>query len=287
MNKKNGEKRTRRRTNTLSASSETNTDINPKPELNELIHFQEPFKCKNKHQKDLQTSIIANDVTICIGPAGTGKSLISIYTALSLLKKEIDKFNNLKLIKSITQLRGEELPSLPGDAMDKMFFQNMSFFDSLHQLIGKKNVSELIEKKMIKFDVIGSFRGRNLTNSIVILDEAQNITYDNLKTILTRLGNNSKLIILGDPEQIDIKKSNSSLSFLVKKIKENPIEGVNIVEFEQQDIVRHRLTSYFINIFSSLNEKEKIIVQQNSPSKKQKFIKKIVLFFKSRFKIFN
>lgn len=234
-----------------SIKNEYNNSKEESSKTNFLSQIKLEIKPKNETQKKLVHAIRLNDVTICTGPAGTGKSLISIFMALKLLKDEPEKYNNIKFIKSITQLRDEKLPSLPGDAMDKMYFQNMSFFDSLHQLIGSKLTGTLINDGVLKFDVIGSFRGRNL-NGIVILDETQNINHDNLKTILTRMGDNSKLIILGDPNQIDIKtKSESSLSFLVKKVKQNPIEGIEIVEFTEEDIVRHRLTRYFINVFKS------------------------------------
>ena len=237
-------------TRTTKKSTEVSVKQQPKAPTDILSHLKIDIKHKNETQKKLTQAIKINDVTICTGPAGTGKSLVSIYMALKLLRDEPEKYNNIKFVKSITQLRDETLPALPGDAMDKMYFQNMSFFDSLHQLIGEKNTGSLINEGKLKFDVIGSFRGRNLNNTILILDETQNINHDNLKTILTRLGDNAKLIILGDPEQIDIKnKRESSLAHLVKKVKSTPINGVEIVEFIEEDIVRHRLTSYFIGLF--------------------------------------
>jgi phosphate starvation-inducible PhoH-like protein len=269
---------------TTPKAKKTEESAIPAPKVNILSTIRLDIKHKNETQKKLTQAIKTNDVTICIGPAGTGKSIMSIFMGLKLLKEEPEKYNNIKMVKSITQLRDETLPALPGDAMDKMFFQNMSFFDSLHQLIGEKNTGQLINDNKIKFDVIGSFRGRNLNSTIVILDETQNISHDNLKTILTRLGENSKLIILGDPEQIDIKNKNeSSLATLVRRVKIKPMEGVEIVEFSEDDIVRHRLTSYFINLFK---ENEPIIViNKIEKKKKMGVINKIKLFIKSRFKM--
>lgn len=256
-----------------TSKTKKNSDnlLEPKSPIDILAQIKIDIKHKNETQKKLTQSIKNNDVTICTGPAGTGKSISSIATALRLLKDEPEKYNNIKFIKSITQLRDETLPALPGDAMDKMYFQNMSFFDSLHQIIGEKYTGLLINDSKIKFDVIGSLRGRNLNNTIVILDETQNVNHDNLKTILTRIGDNSKLIILGDPEQIDIKnKKESSLMFLLKRVKEKPIEGIEIVEFSEDDIIRHRLTSYFINIFKQelvkphSNTRQEPIVKSNN-----------------------
>lgn len=217
-----------------------------------IITFKKPFKCKSKTQKDLLTSVHKNDVTICSGPAGGGKSITAIQAALELIKND-SRYQEILLLKSMTQLKDEVLPALPGDAMMKMYYQNMSFIDCFEKLIGGRTTEQLITANTIKFGVIGSLRGRSLGGSsgcVVILDEAQNVSHDNLKTILTRVGENCKLIILGDPDQIDIKNKNeSSLARVIEKVRANPTDGVGIVEFTEEDIVRHRLTSYFINLF--------------------------------------
>ena len=285
MNKKASERkpRAKREENSVSATSDSQIKVNPKADLNQLITFYTPFKCKNKTQKDLIKSIELNDVTVCTGPSGCGKSLVSIYTALTLLK-ENNKYKNILLLKSITQLNDEMLPALPGDAMEKMYFQNMSFIDSLIKLIGDKNTGELINSKYINFGVIGSLRGRDILETIVILDETQNINKDNLKTILTRLSENAKIVLLGDPEQIDIKnKRNSSLAYFIKKVKLNPMNGIGTIEFNEDEIVRHRLTSYFINIFKEGTNDVKIIKVEPQPKETRiSKIKDLIFnFFKS------
>jgi len=215
-----------------------------------LSQIKIEIKHKNETQKKLSQSIKNNDVTICSGPAGTGKSLVSMATALKLLQETDNSFEKLILLKSITQLNGETLPPLPGDASEKMLYQNMSFFDSLVKILGERMTGELVNNGKIVFDVIGSYRGRSISNSIIILDETQNISTDNLKTILTRISDNTKIILLGDPEQIDMRnKKESSLATVIKKVKLNPTEGVDVIEFSEDDVVRHRLTTYFINLF--------------------------------------
>jgi len=268
--------------------SKTNvTEIKDSVSLLNQIKLE--FKCKNERQKQLINSIKDNDVTICAGPAGTGKSISSMYMAIKLLKDNGDIYKNIILLKSITQLKDEQLPSLPGDAMEKMYFQNLSFMDSLIQLIGKKNTDDLVLSGVISFDVIGSLRGRSLKNTLIVVDECQNITNSNMKTILTRLSENSKLILLGDPEQIDIKNINeSSLSPLINKVKRNPTDGVAVIEFDEEDIVRHRLTKYFIGLYKE--DQVKIIkpIKHNIVVKKKdsfSLFSKMILWVKTKFKI--
>lgn len=212
------------------------------------------IKPKNDTQKELVHTIKLNDITVCTGPAGTGKTFLSIFYALMLLKTHPEKYDNIRLVKSITQLKGEEIGHLPGDENEKMKLQMMSFLDAFHKLIGEGLTNKLIELGLVKMEVFGAIRGRSLSNTIIIVDEFQNITHDNAKTFLTRFAENTKVIILGDSGQIDIKnKKDSSLERLAYMIKNNPIEGVKVVEFDESDIVRHRLTSYFIDIFKDEN----------------------------------
>lgn len=229
----------------------------PKTLVSVLSQLRLDIKHKNETQKKLIQSIKANDVTICIGPAGTGKTLLSVFEALMLLKNNSDIYKEIKLVKSITQLKNEELGTLPGDEKDKLKFHMMSYLDAFHKLIGESKTNKLIEEGLIKMEVFGAIRGRSFTNAIIIIDEFQNISHDNAKTFLTRFSNNTKVIVLGDSGQIDLKnKKDSSLERLANRVKANPIEGVNVVEFSESETVRHRLTSYFISVFKETSESE-------------------------------
>ena len=234
------------------------------------------IKHKNETQKKLTQSIKKNDVTICTGPAGTGKTILSVFEALDLLKTQPNKYKQIKLVKSITQLKNEDMGILPGDEKEKLKFHMMSFMDAFYKLIGEPNTNKLIEANLINFEVFGSIRGRSFENVIIIVDEFQNISHDNAKTFLTRFSENTKTIILGDCEQIDIKnKKDSSLERLVNRVKKSPVDGVGVVEFNETDIVRHRLTSYFINIFKEPIEepKEIRVVTPKKLNWKEKFLK--------------
>jgi phosphate starvation-inducible PhoH-like protein len=258
------------------------------------------LKCKNETQKKLMNNIKENDVTICSGPAGTGKTLISIYEALLMLKTNPEKYKEIKLVKSITQLKNEEIGTLPGDEMDKLKFHMMSFLDAFHKLIGEDLTNKLIESGIIKMEVFGAIRGRSFTNAIIIIDEFQNISKDNGKTFLTRFSEDTKVIVLGDSGQIDLKdKRLSALEPLINNVLKKPEEGVGVVTFNETEVVRHRLTSYFINIFENIQKddepKPRPKVEQGRNTnvksnyvkeniKKNNLFRKIKIFFKRTFK---
>jgi len=244
------------------------TDDSKEPKSTNIlstIHLD--IKHKNETQKKLTQSIKNNDVTICTGPAGTGKTLLSVYEALVLLRNNPTIYKEIKLVKSITQLKNEELGTLPGDEKDKLKFHMMSYLDAFHKLIGEGLTNKLIDAGLIRMEVFGAIRGRSFTNAIILIDEFQNISHDNAKTFLTRFSDNTKVIVLGDSGQIDLKnKKDSSLERLANKVKNNLIEGVNVVEFNESETVRHRLTGYFINIFKEPQEE---FLKKPTPPKSQ------------------
>jgi phosphate starvation-inducible protein PhoH len=187
----------------------------------------------------------------------THNTLLSVAEALILLKTNPEIYYEIKLVKSIVQLKDEDLGTLPGDERDKLKFIMMSFFDAFYKLIGEELTNKLLEAGYIKMEVFGSIRGRSLSNCIVLFDEFQNVTDNNGKTLLTRFSENTKVIALGDSNQVDLKKPESScLGELVRMAKLHPEEGVNVVEFTENEVVRHRLTKYFINIFEHKDYKK-------------------------------
>jgi len=290
-----------KKTSATATTTTTRTKtVNKVLSREELINnIRLSLKCKNETQKKLMNNIKENDVTICSGPAGTGKTLISIYEALMLLKTNPGVYKEIKLVKSITQLKNEEIGTLPGDEMDKLKFHMMSFLDAFHKLIGEDLTNKLIESGIIKMEVFGAIRGRSFTNAIIIIDEFQNISKDNGKTFLTRFSEDTKVIVLGDSGQIDLKdKRLSALEPLINNVLKRPEEGVGVVTFNETEVVRHRLTSYFINIFENIQkddepkpkpkvEQDKVIKVKpryiKEGVKKNNLFRKIKIFFKRRF----
>jgi phosphate starvation-inducible PhoH-like protein len=265
-------------TRSRARKSDTTIKEDVNNSVNLLSQIKIDIKHKNEIQKKLTQAIKTSDVTICTGPAGTGKSLLSVAEALLLLKNNPDKYHHIKLVKSITELKGESIGTLPGDANEKMTHIMMSFFDAFYKLIGEELTNKLLEAGYIKMEVFAAIRGRSFSNCIILVDEFQNITHDNAKTLLTRFSDDTKLVILGDVGQIDIKdKNESSLGRLIEKVKKNPMDGVNSVEFSENEIVRHRLTSYFINLF-----KDEPIKKVKQVVKKNKF-KEFIDSIKAKF----
>ncbi len=246
-------------TRSRAKKTETNPAVPQQKVIFDLLsQIKIDIKHKNEVQKKLTHSIKAGDVTICTGPAGTGKTLLSVAEALLLLKNNPDKYHEIKLVKSIVQLKDEDLGTLPGDEKDKLKFIMMSFFDAFYKLIGEELTNRLLEAGYIKMEVFGSIRGRSLSNCIILFDEFQNVTDNNGKTLLTRFSENTKVIALGDSNQVDLKKPETSCLFeLTRMAKLHPEEGVNVVEFTEDEVVRHRLTKYFIQIFEHKDYKKK------------------------------
>ena len=265
----------------------TDVVVDKKVSFDLLSQIKIDIKHKNEIQKKLTQSIKNGDVTICTGPAGTGKTLLSVAEALLLLKNHNDIYHEIKLVKSIINLEGEDLGTLPGDEKDKLKFIMMSFFDAFYKLIGEELTNRLLEAGYIKMEVFGAIRGRSISNAIILFDEFQNVSDRNGKTLLTRFSENTKVIALGDSNQVDLKNPDlSCLKELVRMTKLYPEQGVSVVEFTDEEVVRHRLTRYFINIFEHKDYKKKeprVIPVIERPKtqiiKKESFFKKLLSFF--------
>lgn len=185
------------------------------------------IEAKNESQIELINSIKNNQITLCSGLAGSGKTYLALGVALSLLRKEQSPYKKIYLSKSVTQIKGEDFGFLKGGLRDKLDPIMWSYFINLEKFIGAYNTEELIDKDIISFAPLLYIRGATIDNAIFILDEAQNVDFEKAKTVLTRIGDNSKFIFLGDNNQVDLKnKSLNCLPLLMDIFKDTHDIGV-------------------------------------------------------------
>lgn len=204
-----------------------------------------PVKAKNKSQERLISEFQKKDLIFAIGPAGTGKTYIAISLAVKALRNR--EIKRIVLSRPAVEA-GEHLGFLPGDLKDKLDPYLQALYDAMHDLMPGKRLNDYIEQGVVQIAPLAYMRGRTLSNSIVILDEAQNATVSQIKMFLTRMGENSKFIVTGDITQIDLpNKSNSGL-IKVSQILKNT-EGISFVNFNKHDIVRHQLVSKIVEAF--------------------------------------
>ena len=158
------------------------------------------------------------------------------------------------MVKSVTQLQGEELGFLPGDMSDKLEPFMISFIDNFEKIIGESLTKKLRELRLIQIQPLAFVRGRSIDNTVIIVDEAQNISIENMRTLMTRIGDNSKLIILGDVKQKDIKnKNNSSLEIILERFRGK--DGFGSVELrDPNDVVRNPIIRIIESMFDEIEE---------------------------------
>jgi phosphate starvation-inducible PhoH-like protein len=207
------------------------------------------LKCKTETQKELIDSIRAKEITVCAGPAGTGKTYVACAEALTMLAK--GSYQKIIVAKSVTVLDGEEIGFLKGTVKEKMEPVMLSFMDNFYKIIGKPLTIELEKADLIEVVPLAFIRGRSIDDSFIIVDEVQNLKKEHLITILTRIGDRSKLILMGDGDQIDLKKkTDSGLGWLINTFQDFPEIGV--VTFTEDDSVRNPIVRKILNHIKSL-----------------------------------
>ena len=200
---------------------------------------------RSKKQKEYVRSLKTNKIVMSLGPAGTGKTYLAVAVALSmLLEKKVERI----ILSRPAVEAGERLGFLPGDMKDKIDPYLRPLYDSLYDLLDYDKIQRKIESGAIEIAPLAFMRGRTLKNSLAILDEAQNATETQIKMFLTRIGENSKLVVNGDPSQVDLpNKSQSGLAksqSILKGIKE-----ISVINFDHQDVMRHPLVTKIIEAY--------------------------------------
>ena len=204
-----------------------------------------PIKSRSANQQLLIDAYSRNDMVFAVGPAGTGKTYLSIALAVKALKEKTAR----KIILSRPAVEaGEKLGFLPGDMKEKIDPYLQPLYDALEDMIPQVKLQDMMEKNVIQIAPLAFMRGRTLSDAVVILDEAQNTTTAQIKMFLTRMGWNTKMIVTGDLTQIDLPQNTRSGLSVAMDILDG-VEGISIIRMDSKDIVRHKLVTRIVNAF--------------------------------------
>lgn len=210
-----------------------------------------PIKARSENQQKLIDAFNKNDMVFAVGPAGTGKTYLSIALAVRALKdKDIKKI----ILSRPAVEAGEKLGFLPGDMKDKIDPYLQPLYDALEDMIPAVKLQDMMEKHVIQIAPLAFMRGRTLSDAVVILDEAQNTTPAQIRMFLTRMGWNTKMIITGDMTQVDLPRQQKSGLREALEILHD-IEGISIINLNQKDIVRHKLVTRIVNAYDAYDKK--------------------------------
>lgn len=217
-----------------------------------------PIKSRSENQQKLIDAYEKNDMVFAVGPAGTGKTYLSIALAVKALKEKTAK----KIILSRPAVEaGEKLGFLPGDMKDKIDPYLQPLYDALEDMIPAVKLQDMMEKHIIQIAPLAFMRGRTLSDAVVILDEAQNTTSQQIRMFLTRMGMNTKMVITGDLTQIDLPREQRSGLKEALKILDG-VEGIGVVHLAQKDIVRHKLVTRIVNAYDAYDKAREVKVEE-------------------------
>ena len=215
-----------------------------------LTKVKVELKAKNPNQKIFASLIEDKEIVICSGPAGTGKTYVACAQALKIFKND-HRYKKIYIVKSVTTLKDEEIGFLKGTLDEKMEPYIYSFIHNFEKIVGRSITKSLRDNGSIEVMPIAFLRGINFDDCVVLIDECQNITHDNMRTIMTRIGTNCKMIFLGDTGQIDLKmKKTSSLPMIMEKFSK--IEEFGCIALSDDDIVRNPLIKKIEQVFNEL-----------------------------------
>ena len=232
-----------------------------------------PIMPRTENQQKLVKAFDENDMLFAVGPAGSGKTYVSIALAVRALKnKDVRKI----ILSRPAVEAGEKLGFLPGDMKDKIDPYLQPLYDALEDMLPAQKLQEMMEQKIIQIAPLAFMRGRTLNDAVVILDEAQNTTTQQIKMFLTRMGMNTKMIITGDATQIDLpSQTRSGLLEALRVLKDVP--GIGFMHMNKGDIVRHRLVTRIVEAYDKAEKKAEKKAQStpasaksNAPKRRQK-----------------
>jgi phosphate starvation-inducible PhoH-like protein len=233
-----------------TTSGETKTPVRTKKDIINIV-IPRPTKEKflTENQRTYYENLTKNQITICSGPAGVGKSYIAMKAAVDLLRDTNNSYEKIMIVRPAVESE-EKLGSLPGTLEEKLDTYISPSYYLLYKLFGKENREKLIELELIEVQALAFIRGWNIDNTILIFEEAQNSTPNQMKLLLTRIGFNSKFFISGDLEQTDRykDKTQTGLWDAIKKFRD--MDDIGIFEFDENDIVRNPLITKILKKYA-------------------------------------
>ena len=223
-----------------------------------MLNFDD-IQFKNPAQRRFYKTISTKDITFGIGPAGCGKTYLSVHKALRELGDKDSTIDGIVIVKPLVEAAGEKIGYLPGDVEEKTAPFMMSFYYNMEQIIGKQRLQVLKDSNTIQVIPLAFMRGITLANKFVILDEAQNVSPMQIKTLMTRISNNCKMIMQGDMSQCDKYKTNGVTNyeksgFYDAWFRLKGVEGVNHMAFNRDDCIRHPLVKRILKTYEDEHE---------------------------------
>jgi phosphate starvation-inducible PhoH-like protein len=228
--------------------------------INEILPTRYRLKCKNPIQKEYANLITNHEIVIAAGPAGVGKSYVGVARAIELLQNITSPYNRI-LVSCPAEESGEKLGYIPGTIREKMDPYISSTIDIFDKIIGKRNRLKLEEEGILEIQPLGHIRGKSIDGTIFIMEEAQNMSPNQMKTFLTRLGENSKFIASGDLDQSDRYNDIKQSGLYDALSRHKNIEEIGWIEFKEEDIVRNPLIKKILN-----NYRNKVNKVEQSPT---------------------
>ena len=269
--------------------------------VNEILPTRHRLKCKNHKQKEFANLITDKEIVIATGPAGVGKSYVAIARAIELLQNTSNQYHKIVLINPAVEA-DEKLGYLPGTVREKLDPFVGSSIDIIDKIVGPSNRVKLEEEGILAVGALGFIRGKSIDNTILVMEEAQNMSPNQMKTLLTRIGYNSKFIISGDLDQSD-RYSDFRQSGLYDAVhRHKQVEEIGFIEFYEYEIVRNPLISKLLDNYKNVTQKpvptpppSRIIKEGQTivtkprmiggkNKKKSKFMRKLSIWFKKNFK---
>ena len=242
-----------KRTIRTSAKSQEYNENEFGSPASKILNDKFRLKCKNEAKKEFVRIITDYEIVIAAGPAGTGKSYLSIGRAIELLQNVSNPYNKIIICKPAVEAE-EKIGFIPGTEREKLEPHIASSLDILDKMIGQYSRMRLEEKGVLIIQPLGFIRGKTLDNSIIIIEEAQNLSPNQCKTILTRIGNNSKLIISGDIDQSDKYKNLKETGLYDIITRHKNVPEIGFFEFSKADIVRNPIIGKILNNYPQLGD---------------------------------